>query len=568
VAATDDYLANGHLANAETIEAPRRNFGAISPDSPDSSVRVKPKVALVTGSTPHMSSETHALLRRRLRIVAVLLFIGFASFIVWSVANAMMGTDWDAFGPLFYAHLAVTALLGVLAWKLCGQCNLSLASLRVAELVVFGAPALFFLALNYTQLEFTATTPDFPRVTPIITGWMLLIFCYSLFIPNTWQRAAAVIGGLAATPILLNLFVYWQVEQFAQLVDSTAFRGALTEQALKVSLAALTGIVGVHSINALRREAFAAKQLGQYRLKKLLGAGGMGEVYLAEHQMMKRPCAVKVIRPEKAGDPQVLARFEREVRATAKLSHWNSVDIYDYGRTEDGTFYYVMEFLPGHNIGELVAGHGALPPARIVYLMKQVCDALSEAHLHGLVHRDIKPANIYCAYRGGIFDVAKVLDFGLAKPLSDANDAGLTQEGSITGSPLYMSPEQATSSDSVDARSDVYSLGALLYFMATGRPPFQYSSPLKVMIAHASEDPEPPRLLNAAIPHELEEVILRALEKRPDDRFQTVAELRSALEAVPLEDDWSAAHAADWWHNHGCPQRKAMAAEAIEMAAV
>jgi serine/threonine protein kinase len=335
-----------------------------------------------------------------------------------------------------------------------------------------------------------------------------------------------------------------------------------------MALSSMTGIVGVYSINALRREAFVAKQLGQYRLKKLLGAGGMGEVYLAEHQMMKRPCAVKVIRPEKAGDPQVLARFEREVRATAKLSHWNSVDIYDYGRTDDGTFYYVMEFLPGHNLGELVADHGALPPARIIYLMKQVCDALNEAHLHGLVHRDIKPANIYCAYRGGIFDVAKVLDFGLAKPLTDATDAALTQEGSITGSPLYMAPEQATSSDAVDARSDVYALGAVLYFMATGRPPFQYSSPLKVMIAHASEDPELPRLLNPAIPHELEEIILRAMEKRPDDRFQSVADLRSALDAVPLDDDWSAAHAADWWHNHGCPQRKAMAAEAIEMAAV
>jgi tRNA A-37 threonylcarbamoyl transferase component Bud32 len=565
VAATDDYLANGHLANAETIEAPRRNFAALSPDLPDSSVRVKPKVALVAGSTPHMSSETHALLRRRLRMVALLLFIGFSTFIVWCVINVMRGASWE---PLFYSHIAVTALLGLLAWKLCSHCTYSLGALRGAEILVFGAPAAFFIALNYKVIQTGAIDAAHPHVATITSGWMLLIFCYALFIPNTWQRAASVIGALALAPVIINLAAYVRIDAFAALVDSPTFKGALTEQALKMAITAMTGIVGVQSINALRREAFVAKQLGQYRLKKLLGAGGMGEVYLAEHQMMKRPCAVKVIRPEKAGDPQVLARFEREVRATAKLSHWNSVDIYDYGRTDDGTFYYVMEFLPGHNLGELVADHGALPPARIIYLIKQACDALSEAHLHGLVHRDIKPANIYCAYRGGIFDVAKVLDFGLAKPLSDANDAGLTQEGSITGSPLYMSPEQATSSDSVDARSDVYALGAVLYFMATGRPPFQYSSPLKVMIAHASEDPEPPRLLNAAIPHELEEIILRALEKRPDDRFQTVAELRRALDAVPLEDDWSAAHAADWWHNHGCPQRKAMAAEAIEMAAV
>jgi serine/threonine-protein kinase len=200
--------------------------------------------------------------------------------------------------------------------------------------------------------------------------------------------------------------------------------------------------------------------------------------------------------------------------------------------------------------------------------MRQVCDALAEAHGQGLVHRDIKPANIYCAFRGGVFDVAKLLDFGLAKPLTEAKDAALTQEGSITGSPLFMSPEQATSSDDVDGRSDVYSLGAVMYFMASGRAPFQYDSPLKVMIAHASEDPEPPRLHNPEIPVELEEIILRALEKRPEDRFQTVGELRRALDQVPLVDEWTALHAADWWKNYGCPQRKAMAAEAFELAAV
>ncbi len=555
------------IATAETIEAPRRMLSRRAADSSDSPAPAKPKVALVAGSTPHMSGETHALLRRRLRVVALLLFIAFATFIAWYLINATSGSNWEAFGPLFYAHVALTAMLGLLSWKLCAHCELSLPALRVAELLVFGAPALFFVALNYTQLESAASAPEYPRVIPITTGWMLLIFCYAMFIPNSWQRAAAVIGALAAAPMLLNGIAYWQLEPFRRLVDSPEFTGVLTEQALKLAITAMTGIVGVHTINALRREAFAAKQFGQYRLKKLLGSGGMGEVYLAEHQMMKRPCAVKVIRAEKAGDPQVLARFEREVRATAKLSHWNSIDIYDYGRTADGTFYYVMEFLPGHNLGELVEDHGPLPPGRIVYLMRQVCDALVEAHLHGLVHRDLKPANIYCAYRGGQFDVAKGLDFGLAKPLSDAKDSGLTQEGSITGSPLFMSPEQA-SSDDVDHRSDVYSLGAVLYFISTGRAPFLYENPLKVMIAHASEDPEPPRLFNAELPAELEEIILRSLEKRPEDRFQTMAELRDALDRVPVETEWSSRIAADWWQHNGCPQRKAMAAEAVELAAV
>jgi serine/threonine-protein kinase len=555
------------FANAETIEAPRRALRRAN-DQASPSPSVRRKIALVTDGTPHMSGETHALLRRRLRIAAVMLFIGFATFLVWCLVNANTYRNWELFGPLFWMHVGVTSLLGMLAWKLCGHCDLSLRALRAIELLVFGVPAVFFLLLNYQTLQ-SGAAPEraHAHVPSIIGGWLLLIFCYALFVPNTWQRAGVIIGLLAVAPVAVNSVLYWNHTSFAELVDAD-FRGILTEQALVMAVAAMVGVVGVHSINALRREAFAAKQLGQYRLKKLLGSGGMGEVYLAEHQMMKRPCAVKVIRPEKAGDPQVLARFEREVRATAKLSHWNSIDIYDYGRTDDGTFYYVMEFLPGHNLGELVEGHGPLPASRIVYLMRQVCDALAEAHGHGLVHRDIKPANIYCAYRGGVFDVAKVLDFGLAKPLSDANDAGLTQEGSITGSPLYMSPEQATSSDEVDGRSDVYSLGAVMYFMATGRPPFQHASPLKVMIAHASEDPEPPRYLNADVPAELEEIILQSLEKRPADRFQTVAELRDALDRVPVESEWTARHAANWWENYGCPQRKAMCAEAVELAAV
>jgi serine/threonine-protein kinase len=553
------------LSNAVTIEAPRRAVAR-----GDSSRRLQDaarrQVALVEGSTPHMSDEVRCLLRKRLRVVALLLFTGFSAFLLWFALMRAATGEWPVYGSLLAWHVNVTVLLGLLAWKLCGHCDLSLKQLRVVEALVFGAPAYYFVMLDYQRMVLNASLGEHAHVHPIGTGWMLLIFCYALFVPNTWRRAAVVIGLLAATPIVLNLFVYARNPIFAALVDEH-FRGALTEQSLKMVLAATVAIVGVHSIGALRREAFVAKQLGQYRLKKLLGSGGMGEVYLAEHQMMKRPCAVKVIRPEKAGDPQVLARFEREVRATAKLSHWNTIDIYDYGRTPDGTFYYVMEFLPGHNLGELVNGHGPLPATRILYLMRQVCDALSEAHLHGLVHRDLKPANIYVAYRGGMYDVAKVLDFGLAKPLTDAKNDGLTQEGSITGSPLFMSPEQA-SSEEVDGRSDIYSLGAVMYFMATGKAPFAYDNPLKVMIAHASEDPEPPRYLNGDVPAELEEIILRSLEKRPTDRFQSMAELRDALDHVIVDGEWNSRIAAEWWECNGCPQRKAMVAEAIELAAV
>jgi serine/threonine-protein kinase len=552
------------LANAVTIEAPRR--AALDQDSNSLRDSARRRIALVEGSTPHMSSETRGLLRKRLRIVAVLLAAGFAAFAVWLLAMRGVRGDWMLSGWLFAWHLGVTALLGFFALRLCSGCDISLAKLRFVEAIVFGAPAAYILLIDFQRIQLAATLEDHAHVPMVLSGWLLLIFTYAMFVPNSWRRAAIVIAAFAAAPVALNLFMYFANPAVAELVDKH-FQGALTEQALKSLLAAVIAVVGVQSIGARRREAFVAKQLGQYRLKKLLGSGGMGEVYLAEHQMMKRPCAVKVIRPEKAGDPQVLARFEREVRATAKLSHWNTIDIYDYGRTEDGTFYYVMEFLPGHNVGELVKNGGPLPSNRIVYLMRQICDALAEAHLHGLVHRDLKPANLYVAYRGGMYDVAKVLDFGLAKPLHDAASAGLTQEGSITGSPLYMSPEQA-SSDQIDARSDVYSLGAVMYYMATGKPPFEYENPMKVMIAHATEDPEPPRYLNADIPAELEEIILRAMEKRPADRFQSMAELRDALDQVPVESEWTSRSAADWWKSNGCPERKAMCAQAIELAAV
>lgn len=557
------------LANALTVEAPRQSFD--SEDESDTQLRksARRRVALVEGSTPHMSSETRGVLRRRLRIAAILLFIGFASFFLYSTVRWKMSDHLQAdYRWVFFSQIAVITLLGLSAWKLCAKCDLSMTKLRIGEAIVFGAPALFFTVLTYHKLTYCAMLDEgHAHIASTPAAWMLLIFCYAIFIPNNWRRAAAVIGPLALTPMIVMAVAYFTCPALSALLQSDDFDDLPVEQAMLLALSAMVAIVGVHTINALRHEAFVAKQLGQYRLKRLLGSGGMGEVYLAEHQMMKRPCAVKVIRPEKAGDPQVLARFEREVRATAKLSHWNSIDIYDYGRTPDGTFYYVMEFLPGHNLGELVREHGPLPASRILYLMRQVCDALAEAHSHGLVHRDIKPANIYCAYRGGVFDVAKLLDFGLAKPLTDANDSGLTQEGSITGSPLFMSPEQA-GSEEVDGRSDIYSLGAVMYFMATGKAPFEYASPLKVMIAHASEDPEPPRYLNGDVPAELEEVILRSLEKRPGDRYQTVAELREALDRVPVDGEWTARMAADWWNNYGCPQRKAMAEEAVEMAAV
>ena len=221
----------------------------------------------------------------------------------------------------------------------------------------------------------------------------------------------------------------------------------------------------------------------------------MGEVYLAEHQLLKRPCAVKLIRPDRVTDPTALARFEREVRLTATLSHPNTVEIYDYGRTEDGTYYYVMEYLPGLSLAELVDRHGPLPPGRAVYLLRQVCQALREAHAAGLIHRDIKPSNIFAARRGGMDDVAKLLDFGLVLPAAWTVAPHLSEEGQILGTPLFMSPEQAMGGRPLDERSDIYSLGAVAYYLLTGRPPFDADGGLRVMIAHVHDPVVPPSLV-------------------------------------------------------------------------
>jgi serine/threonine-protein kinase len=229
-----------------------------------------------------------------------------------------------------------------------------------------------------------------------------------------------------------------------------------------------------------------------------------------------------------------------------------------------------MEFLPGHNVGEIVEEYGPIPEPRTIYLMDQVCAALTEAHGIGLVHRDIKPANIFCAYRGGVFDVAKLLDFGLAKPSSLAGNHGvqLTAEGTVTGSPLFMSPEQASGDDRVDARSDIYSLGAVMYFMLSGRPPFLDENPIKVIIAHASQEAVPLRQLNPSVSTELEEIVMRCLEKDPDHRFQDVASLQRALKEATFGELWSSELAAEWWSCNGCPERKKLAAELVEAAAV
>jgi serine/threonine-protein kinase len=306
-------------------------------------------------------------------------------------------------------------------------------------------------------------------------------------------------------------------------------------------------VYGVAQAAALRKEAFEARQFGQYRLQTKLGGGGMGEVYLAEHQLLRRPSVIKLIRSDRAADPKMVGRFEREVRLMATLTHWNTVQVFDYGHTPDGTFYYVMEFLPGMNLQELVDRHGPLPPGRAVYLLRQVCRGLREAHGVGLIHRDVKPSNVMVCERGGQHDVAKLLDFGLVRgPAEEEAAAHLTDEQTVIGTPSYLSPEQACGKPT-DARSDVYSLGATAYFLLTGKPPFVKARPMEVIAAHITEPPRPASDCCAGLPDDLCAAVMRCLAKDPAERFADVRALETALSACGCAADWDEDKAAGWW---------------------
>ena len=495
-------------------------------------------VALIQGSGAELTAETACLLRKRLRLAATLLFTGLAVFLGRHFLLADFSQTFEGF--FFGFHGFVTAGLGAVAWLLWRRFELSIAWLRGAELAVFGLPAALFLIVQYVAMRRTVASGffEFP-----IGPWLLLIFVYALFIPNRIGRAAVVIGLIAAAPLGMLAGMMAAEPRIAQLVSADDLIG-LT---LMLALAAVAGVFGVDTIGSLRREAYEAKQLGQYRLKRMIGSGGMGEVYLAEHQLLKRPCVVKLIRPDKAGDPRVLARFQREVCATAKLSHWNTIEIFDYGVAQDGTFYYVMEYLPGLSLAELVEQYGPLAPERVIYLLRQACDALGEAHAAGLIHRDIKPGNIFAAQQGGVYDVAKLLDFGLVKPVIDDQPIQLTTEGAITGSPLFMSPEQAVGDREPDARSDIYSLGAVAYYLLVGRPPFEGDKPLKVIFAHAHQEVIPPSIHRPETPADLELVVLRCLAKAPEERYEDAASLAEALGECEAAALWSRELAARWW---------------------
>ena len=524
------------------------------PDGQPAGISSGPRVEFVTGTAPRMESETQALLRIRLRAAAIVLLVAVGSFFVrgFFVPDA----------PVRGAQTTVlVALAGIVAW-LSSRREISLPRLRLLEYATFGMLAVYLGIYQYHLVLMKANAANPAIALAAIKSCILYFFgvllLYGTFIPNTWQRAACVLVPILLVPFFVAGLLRLTSPAVQAVARAVGDFEQTSDNVIMMVLGAVASLYGTHIINTLRVEAFKARQMGQYHLKQRIGAGGMGEVYLAEHRLLKRPCAIKLIRPGSQADPQALASFEREVRTTARLSHWNTVEIYDYGRTDDGTFYYVMEYLPGMSLADLVQRHGPLPPARVIHLLRQTCGALRAAHAAGLVHRDIKPANIFAARLGGVCDVAKLLDFGLVKRTADDGDSNGAQSRRISGSPLYMSPEQTTAAGVPDSRSDIYSLGATAYCLLTGQPPFSGNNVVEIMLSHTRDPVVPPTRLRPELPADLEQVVLKCLAKRPADRFASVVDLEQALARCADADRWTAAEAAAWWQAAGIEDQQAV----------
>jgi len=528
-------------------------------------------VARAPQGGPGTMTDIRTLLQKRLRFLTTLLFGAMAAVLgVFAAVLLLSGQAkvTEDSGADFLLSLAMLTLPGALAGILWLRPALTLRQLRVLELIFFGALFghwAFMHASVYSEYRLDHPPLWFSSVLAhaVSVPWVFLIVLYGIFIPNTARRCAAVVSVMALAPLVISL----ASGLAANASEAHAPAGFLITVAVWMAMAAAIAIYGSHRIEVLRREVLAARRVGPYRLSTRLGSGGMGEVYLASHTLLRRPCAVKLIRPEQTADPLSLRRFEREVQATAALNHPNTVQIYDYGHADDGTFYYAMEYLHGLNLEELVRRHGPLPPGRAVHLLRQVCGALREAHGVGLIHRDIKPSNIIACQRGGMQDQAKLLDFGLVRAHGDGKHAAqLTQTGAVAGTPAYMSPEQADARLDLDGRSDIYSLGAVMYFLLTGQPPFVRPTAMRTLLAHLHDPVAPPNRLRSEVPDDVQCVVLRCLEKDPVRRFPDAQHLDQALASCETASTWTEELAAAWWDAQSvCTPEPSASANAAKM---
>ncbi len=371
-----------------------------------------------------------------------------------------------------------------------------------------------------------------------------LLALRSVLVPSTGRRTATI--GAAAV-VLVGVWTYAYFDAHPQAHrDPPWVLAAMT--AVSCAIPVVIASVASHTIFGLRRAVQKAMQLGQYTLIRKIGEGGMGVVWEAQHALLRRRTAIKLLPTERAGE-DAIARFEREVQLTSTLTHPNTIAIYDYGRSADGVFYYAMEHLDGIDLQALVDRGGAQSPGLVAHVLAQVCSALAEAHGVGLVHRDIKPANVILCERGGAPLVAKVLDFGLVKSMrAEPIDKHLSGTNQIVGTPMYLAPEALVAPERVDARSDLYSVGALGYFMLTGAPVFDAATAVEVFAHHMHTQPVPPSLrASRPIPAELEKQILACLEKDPDRRPERASLLARSFAEIAASEGFTEVRAHDAW---------------------
>jgi serine/threonine-protein kinase len=386
---------------------------------------------------------------------------------------------------------------------------------------------------------------------PMITWTAPVILMFAALMPaSPWKMLLA--GFIAASMDPLGMIL----AQASGTYHFGPFRNAFLMHYPNYLLLGVAVVIS-RVITQLGRQVAKEREMGSYRLGELLGRGGMGEVYKASHRMLARPAAIKLIHPEMLANRDrksaglAVARFRREAEAAAQLRSPHTVELYDFGETEDGTMYFVMELLEGMDLETLVRKQGPLPQERVIHILRQVCESLEEAHVLGLIHRDIKPANIHMGRVGLRHDFVKVLDFGLVKSLlpSNAEDSMATAAGLTPGTPAYLAPEMALG-EKCDGRADLYALGCVAYFLLTGQLVFEANSGLQMITKHIRETPVPPSArTEIEVSPELDRVVLACLAKRPEDRPQTAGELDRMLSEIEVEP-WSEEEATRWWRTH------------------
>jgi serine/threonine-protein kinase len=505
--------------------------------------------ALETLPAPHASGSVTVVPARRdeeLRdmqaAVRRLLLLGSSAWPFFFLVD-LLGARADGASPHTARSLGlrlVGSALGLGAYAVVRQVELRASHLRAIDAAVFviGTALLTLIAIPFGGLT-----------SRFVQGIIIFVFARAALIPSHWKQAAGVSLASAFTlPLTMAVASAFDPALRAQWTSASAVL-ILAHNGIFVLSAAVIGSAGSHLVWMARKQVHELRKLGIYRLRRRIGFGGASEVWLAWQDPPGREVALKVLKDVSLDDPDGTRRFEREARAAIRLSHPNTIRVLDFGTTDDGVRYIAMERLKGLDLDALVKAFGPMPPARAIYLARQACGSLTEAHKKNVIHRDLKPANIFITRADDGADLLKVLDFGLARIGSDASASSpspLTPEGIICGTPAFISPE-AVSGERTDARSDLYSLGAVLYFMVTGTVVFPHLTVSESLLAHAGRKPEPPSRRAPDVPADLERIILRCLEKRPIDRYASAAEVDADLARCADADQWTAGDARAFW---------------------